>query len=87
MGGLLDSRWAFRLRKPKHRRCREILHEELSHILVLALQTSLYYAPIAFDGANIVTDLSVCLFFAKLWKNYTESKSLRQLVQQDEMVK
>ena len=25
MGGLLDSRWAFRLRKPKHRRCRDNL--------------------------------------------------------------
>ena len=87
MGGLLDSRWAFRLRKPKHADAEIILHEELSHILVLALQNSLYYAPIAFASANIVTDLSVCLFFAKLWKKYTESKSLRQLVQQDEMVK
>ena len=65
MGGLLDSRWAFRLRKPKHRRCREILHEELSHILVLALQTSLYYAPIAFDGANIVTNISNRQIMAK----------------------
>ncbi|MBO7559350.1 MAG: hypothetical protein J6T52_12790, partial [Bacteroidaceae bacterium] len=33
--------------------------EELSHILVLALQTSLYYAPIAFASANIVTNLSM----------------------------
>ena len=33
------------------------MHEELSHILVLALQTSLYYAPIAFASANIVTDV------------------------------
>ena len=32
------------------------MNAELSHILVLALQTTLYYAPIAFDGANIVTE-------------------------------
>ena len=32
MGGLLDSRWAFRLRKPKHRRCRDNLERRtVSH--------------------------------------------------------
>ena len=41
------------------------MHEELSHILVLALQTSLYYAPIAFDGANIVTNISNRQIMAK----------------------